>query len=171
MILPFQNKTPQIGQEVFLAPGCQLIGDVTLENQVSIWFNSVIRGDLAPIYIGARSNIQDLSMIHVNKDQPVYIEEDVTVGHSVTLHGCTIRKGSLIGMGAVILNGSEVGEESIVAAGSLITERKVFPPRVMIMGSPAKVVRELTPKDLEMIRGTAGRYVQKALEYLLILPE
>lgn len=166
MIFPFQDKSPKIGQDVFLAEGCKVIGDVTLEDQASVWFNSIIRGDLAPIYIGARTNIQDLSMIHVNRNEPVHIEEEVTIGHSVILHGCTIRKGTLIGMGAIIMNGSEIGEESIVAAGTLVPERKTFPPRVMLMGSPAKIVRELTEHDLEMIRGTAGRYVQKALEYL-----
>lgn len=166
MLLPFKDKEPKVGKNVYLAEGSQVIGDVTLGDEVSVWFNTILRGDLAPIVIGARCNIQDLSMIHVNRRQPVLLEEDVSIGHSATLHGCTIRKGTLVGMGAVILNDVEIGEESIVAAGSLVPERKNFPPRVLIMGSPAKVVRELNDKDLQMIRGTAGRYVQKAKEYL-----
>ncbi|MHB1653205.1 MAG: gamma carbonic anhydrase family protein [Desulfitobacteriaceae bacterium] len=166
MLLTIQSKEPKIGRDVFLAEGCKVIGDVTLADQASIWFNAVVRGDLAPISIGKCTNIQDLSMIHVNENQPVLIEEDVTVGHNVILHGCTIRRGSLIGMGTIILNGSEIGEETIVAAGSLIPERKTFPSRVLLMGSPAKVVRELTVEDLRMIRGATARYLQKAQDYL-----
>ncbi len=166
MLLPFKDREPKIGKNVFLAEGSQVIGDVTLGDDVSIWFNTILRGDLAPIIIGSRCNIQDLSLIHVNQNQPVVLEESVSIGHHVTLHGCTIHRGALIGMGAIILNGTDIGEESLVAAGSLVPERKTFPPRVLIMGSPAKVVRELNEKDLEMIRGTARRYVQKAREYL-----
>lgn len=166
MLLPLKDKVPQIGKNVYLAAGSQVIGDVTLGDEVSVWFNTILRGDLAPIVIGARCNIQDLSMVHVNQQQPVILETDVSVGHSVTLHGCTVHQGALIGIGAVLLNGAEIGAESIVAAGALVPERKIFPPRVLIMGSPAKVVRELTDRDLEMIRGTTRRYVQKAQEYL-----
>lgn len=166
MLLPFKDKVPQIGKNVYLAAGSQVIGDVTLEDDVSIWFNTILRGDLAPITIGARCNIQDLSLVHVNQHQPVILETDVSIGHSVTLHGCIIRQGALIGIGAILLNGAEIGAESIVAAGALVPERKIFPSRVLIMGSPAKVVRELTDRDLEMIRGISRRYVQKAREYL-----
>jgi len=166
MLYSFQQFKPKLGSGVFLAEGCKIIGDVTIGSQSSIWFNTVIRGDLAPIYIGDRSNIQDLSVIHVNKDQPVVIEEEVSVGHSVVLHGCTIRKGSLIGMGAIVLNGSEIGEETLVAAGSLIPENKSFPPRVLLMGSPAKIIRELTYEDLSKMRRTVANYVIKAEEYI-----
>lgn len=166
MLLPFKDKEPHIGKNVYLAEGSQVIGDVTLGDDVSVWFNTILRGDLAPIVIGARCNIQDLSMIHVNQNQPVTLEENVSIGHSVTLHGCTIRRGTLVGMGAIILNDAEIGEESIVAAGALVTEHKTFPSRVLIMGSPAKVVRELSESDLQMIRSTANRYAQKAREYL-----
>lgn len=166
MLYPFQDKQPQVGRDVFLAEGAKVIGDVTLADQASIWFNTIIRGDLAPIRIGRRTNVQDMCMIHVNRGKPVLIEDDVTVGHSVTLHGCTIHRGCLVGIGSIILNGAEIAEETIVAAGSLVPERKTYPPRVLLMGSPAKIVRELTEEDLLMIRGTSGRYLQKALEYI-----
>lgn len=166
MILPYRDKTPQIAQNVYLAEGTQIIGDVTIGELSSVWFNSVLRGDLAPITIGKRTNIQDLSVIHVNPDQPTFIEDDVSIGHSCVIHGCTIRRGCLIGMGTIILNDSEIGEYSLVGAGSLIPERKVFPPRSLILGSPARVVRELTAEEVESIKGTTQRYMQRAQEYL-----
>lgn len=165
MIYSFKDKTPKISKNTFLADGVKIIGDVELGEETSIWYNTVIRGDMAPIKIGKRTNIQDMSMIHVNRNQPTIIEDDVTVGHSVILHGCTIKRSSLIGMGSIILNGAVIEEESMVAAGSLVTENKVFPPRVLIMGSPAKVVRELTEDEVLSLKDTARRYVEKASEH------
>jgi carbonic anhydrase/acetyltransferase-like protein (isoleucine patch superfamily) len=165
MLYRFKDKTPVIGQNVYIAEGARIIGEVQLEEESSIWYNTVIRADMASIKIGKRTNIQDLSTIHVNRGQPVVIEDEVTVGHSVILHGCTIKKGSLIGMGSIILNGSVIEEETLVAAGSLIPEYKTFPPRVLLMGSPAKVIRELTEKEILSLRDTAGRYVEKANEH------
>jgi gamma-carbonic anhydrase len=165
MLYSFKDKIPAVGKNVYLAEGTQIIGDVQIEEESSVWYNSVIRGDLASIKIGKRSNIQDMTVIHVNLDQPVVIEDEVSIGHSVILHGCTIKKRSMIGMGTIILNNSTIGEETLVAAGSLITENKAFPPRVLIMGSPAKVIRELTEKEILSLRATANRYVEKAYEH------
>lgn len=165
MIYSFKGKIPKLGKNVFLAEGTQIIGEVEIDEESSIWYNSVLRGDLASIRIGKRSNIQDMTVIHVNQGQPVIIEDEVSVGHSVILHGCTIKRGSLIGMGAIILNGAVIGEETLVAAGSLVTENKTFPPRVLLMGSPAKIVRELTDQEILSHRATAGRYVEKAYEH------
>ncbi|HHV63689.1 MAG TPA: gamma carbonic anhydrase family protein [Peptococcaceae bacterium] len=166
MLIPYQGHTPLIGENVYIAEGAQLIGKVQVGDLSSIWFNCVLRGDLSSITIGKRTNIQDLTLIHVNSGQPVIIEDDVSVGHSCVLHGCKIGKGSLIGMGAIILNDSVIGENCLVAAGSLIPERKVFPPNTLIMGSPAKVVRELTPEEIANIHQTSQRYMERAQEYL-----
>jgi gamma-carbonic anhydrase len=165
MLYSFKGKMPQLQKNVFIAEGARVIGEVELGEEASVWYNTVIRGDLASIKIGKRTNIQDMSVIHVNQGQPVVIEDEVTIGHSVILHGCTIKKSSLIGMGSIILNGSVIQEETLVAAGSLITENKTFPPRVLIMGSPAKVIRELTEQELLSLRTTPGRYVEKAYEH------
>lgn len=166
MILPYQNKKPQVGEQVYIAEGSQIIGDITIGDYSSIWFNCVLRGDIDSIIIGKRTNIQDLSVIHANPGQPTIIEDDVSIGHSCVLHGCLIRQGSLIGMGTIILNGSEIGEYSIVGAGSLIPERKKYPPNSLILGSPAKVVRELSSEEITSLKDIADRYMERAQEYL-----
>ncbi len=150
---------------VWIAQGAVVVGDVHLAEDVSVWFNAVIRGDTETLQIGARTNIQDLSMIHADPGFPVVIGEDVTVGHRVIIHGAKIGRMSLIGMGAILLNGVEVGEESVVGAGALLTQGKFFPPRSLILGSPAKVVRQVTDEDLMMIRAGAEHYVEKARQY------
>lgn len=155
-------EAPQIARSVFLADGCKVIGDVTIGEQSSVWYNSVIRGDLAKISIGKNTNIQDLVVIHVNKNQPVIIDDYVTIGHSAILHGCSIGRGSLVGMGAIILDGAIVNEETSIAAGTLVPGNKSFPPRVMLMGVPARVVRELTEEEISSMFHTAERYVGKA---------
>lgn len=165
MIFKFNEQTPNLGNPIFLAEGSQVIGNVHIGDESSVWYNTVIRGDLAPITIGKKCNIQDLSMIHVDEGQPVSLEDEVTIGHSVILHGCTVKRASLIGMGSIIMNGAVIEEESMVAAGSLITENKTFPPRVLIMGSPAKVIRELTPEEITSLHQAARRYAQKAAEH------
>ncbi|ADY56971.1 transferase hexapeptide repeat containing protein [Syntrophobotulus glycolicus DSM 8271] len=165
MIIPYQDKVPSLGENVFIADGAKVVGNVTIGDYSSVWFNSVIRGDVDSVTIGRRVNIQDMTVIHENGGQPTLIEDDVTIGHSSILHGCTIRKGCLIGMGALILNDAEIGEYSMVAAGALVTERKVFPPRSLIMGSPAKVVRELSAQEIESIQESALRYMEKGQEY------
>lgn len=158
------SKAPQIAKSVFVAEGCKLIGDVTIDEQSSVWYNSVIRGDLAKISIGKKTNIQDSVVIHVNENQPVIIEDYVTVGHSAILHGCVIGRGSLVGMGAIILDGAIINEETSIAAGTLVPGNKSYPPRVMLMGVPAKVVRELTEAEISSMFETAERYVVKAKE-------
>lgn len=166
MLHTLNGKSPKMSSDVFVAEGAQVIGDVTIGRSSSVWFNAVIRGDLAPVIIGERCNIQDLAMIHVNIGQPTILEDDVSIGHSAILHGCRICRASLIGMGAIILNNSVIGEESLVAAGALIPENKTFPPRVLIIGSPAKVARELTEAEIQSIREASARYSDKAQEYL-----
>lgn len=165
MLLSYQGKTPNVHNSAFIAEGVKIIGDVSIGEDCSIWFNSVIRGDLAPIMIGNRSNIQDGCIGHVNANQPLILSEDVSVGHSAIIHGCTIGKGTLIGMGAIVLNGADIGEYALVGAGSIVTENKKIPPYTLVMGSPAKVVRELTEQDLERMKITTDNYVVKAKEY------
>ncbi|RUM68036.1 MAG: gamma carbonic anhydrase family protein [Sulfurospirillum sp.] len=174
MIYPYKDTTPVIGKNCFIAQSADVIGEVTMGDECSVWFGCVVRGDVHYIRIGNRVNIQDLSMIHVthwkNPDKsdgnPTIIEDDVTIGHRVMLHGCTIKKASLIGMSATILDGAIIGEESIVGAGSLVTKNKVFPPRSLIMGSPAKVVRELHEEEIAELYNSAKRYVQFKNTYL-----
>lgn len=174
MIYDYKNLTPQIGKNCFIAPSADIIGEVTMGEDCSIWFGCVVRGDVHYIQIGNRVNIQDLSMVHVthwkNPDRsdgnPTIIEDDVTIGHRVMLHGCTIKKASLIGMSATILDGAVIGEESIVGAGSLVTKNKIFPPRSLIMGSPAKVVRALNDEEVAELYASARRYVTFKNEYL-----
>lgn len=165
MIIQHQGNTPIIGENVFIAEGAKVIGRISIGAYSSIWFNCVLRGDIDSITIGKRSNIQDLSVIHVNPGQPTIIEDDVSIGHSCVLHGCKICKGSLIGMGTIILNNAEIGENCLVGAGSLVPERKIFPPNSLIMGSPAKVVRELTAEEIKSLHSLAERYVEKGQEY------
>jgi len=167
MLYGFKNLLPKVDPTVFVADGVRLIGDVTVGAEASIWFNAVLRGDLAPIVIGAGSNIQDGTVGHVNSGQPLLVGEGVSVGHNAIIHGCTIGNGTLIGMGAIVLNGAEIGEYALIGAGSLITENKKIPPYTLSMGSPAKVVRELRPEDLERMRRTAESYVVKGREYRL----
>ncbi|UWG98244.1 gamma carbonic anhydrase family protein [Dehalobacter sp. DCM] len=166
MIFDYLGKSPVLGKDVYLAEGAKVIGDVTIGSQSSIWFNSVLRGDIAPIMIGKNVNIQDLSMIHVNTNLPTLIEDNVSVGHGCILHSCTIHSGSLIGMGTIILNESEIGMNCLVAAGSLIPERKKYPPHTLIMGSPAKVVRELTPEEIAANQRLCESYIRRSWEYL-----
>jgi carbonic anhydrase/acetyltransferase-like protein (isoleucine patch superfamily) len=156
---------PVIHSSVFIASGAHVIGNVTIGEHSSVWYNSVLRGDLAPIRIGSRVNIQDGCVGHVNTNQPLVVENDVSVGHGAIIHGSTIGKGTLIGMGAIVLNGATIGEYALVGAGSLITENKVIPPYTLVLGSPAKVVRELTEADLERMKRTTDSYVTKGQEY------
>lgn len=165
MIHPYQGKLPRIDPTVFVAEGAHIIGDVTIGRDASVWFNAVLRGDLAPIVIGSGTNVQDGTVGHVNANQPLILEDDVSVGHNAIVHGCTVGRGTLIGMGAIVLNGARIGEYALIGAGSLVTENKIIPPYTLSLGSPAKVIRELTEADLERIRITTQSYVAKGREY------
>ena len=174
MLLNFQSWTPQLDKNAWVAEGSSVIGRVKMGEDSAVWFGCVVRGDVHHITIGKRSNIQDLSMIHVTHHKkpdesdgnPTVIGDDVTVGHRVMLHGCTIEDACLIGMSATILDGAVIGKESIVGASSLVTKNKVFPPRSLIMGSPAKVIRTLTDKEVEELYASASRYVSFKNQYL-----
>ncbi len=173
MIHKFKNTTPNIGTNTWVAPSADVVGDVKCGEDCSIWFGCVVRGDVHYITIGDRTNIQDLSMIHVthykksdkSDGNPTIIGNDVTVGHRVMLHGCTIEDACLIGMSATILDGAVIGKESIVGAGALVTKNKVFPPRSLIMGTPAKLVRELTDEEVKELYASASRYVEFKKDY------
>jgi len=164
---------PKLGQNTWVAPSADVVGDVICGKECSIWFGCVVRGDVHYIQIGDRVNIQDLSMIHVthykkedrSDGNPTIIGDDVTIGHRVMLHGCTIESACLIGMSATILDGAVIGKESIVGAGALVTKNKVFPPRSLIMGSPAKLVRELNDEEVAELYASASRYVAFKSEY------
>ncbi|MDY0117060.1 MAG: gamma carbonic anhydrase family protein [Sulfurimonadaceae bacterium] len=168
MIYPYKNMLPKIGNKTWIAPSADVIGDVTCGEECSIWFGTVVRGDVHYIKIGDRVSIQDLSMVHVthykkadkSDGHPTIIGNDVTIGHRVMLHGCTIEDACLIGMSATILDGAVIGKESIVGADALVTKNKIFPPRSLIMGSPAKVVRALTDEEVAELYASASRYVK-----------
>ena len=154
------RKVQLIGSGHYVAPNATIIGDVVLESESSIWFNVVIRGDNDTITIGARSNIQDGSVLHTDAGVPLTLGPSVSVGHLVMLHGCTIGDGSLIGIKAVILNGARIGRDCLIGANTLIAEGKEIPPRSMVLGSPGKIIRQLSDEDVKRFGGAAGRYVK-----------
>ncbi len=175
MILRYKNDFPKIHKSAWIAPSADIIGDVEIGEDSSVWFGCVIRGDVHYIKIGKRTSIQDLTMIHVTHYEkekklgdghPTIIGDDVTIAHKVMLHGCIIGNACLIGMSATILDGAEIGDESIVGAGALVTGGKKFPPRSLILGSPAKVVRSLTDREVEKIYENARNYVNYKNEYI-----
>ncbi|WP_338551700.1 gamma carbonic anhydrase family protein [Paenibacillus sp. KS-LC4] len=165
MLLPYLGVRPTIHSSVYIGEGAKLIGDVTIGCNSTVWFNAVLRGDLAKIHIGESCNIQDGVVGHVNLNQPLILEDEVSIGHAAIIHGCTIGKGTLIGMGAIVLNGAQLGEYALVGAGSIVTENKKIPPYTLSLGSPAKVVRELTEDDLLRMKRTMESYVKKGEEY------
>jgi carbonic anhydrase/acetyltransferase-like protein (isoleucine patch superfamily) len=166
MLRPFHSIHPAIDPSAFVDKSAQVIGDVHLGPESSVWMNVVIRGDVNRIRIGARTNIQDLTMVHVMREtHPTVIGDNVTVGHSAVVHGCTIENRCLIGMGAILLNGCRIGEGTIVAAGALVPEGMVVPPGSMVMGVPAKVRRTLTPDEDASIIWYANNYVGYRLEF------
>ncbi len=165
MIRAWKDVCPQIGARAWVDVSAQVIGDVRLGEDASVWMNSVVRGDVNWIRIGARSNVQDNSVLHVTAEHPTTLADDVTVGHSVNLHGCTVESLCLIGIGAIVLNGAVVGEESIVAAGALVPEGMKVPPRSLVMGVPARVRRPLTGEEREGLGRYARNYVRYKDEY------
>lgn len=157
-------KAPAIPTSAYLAPGAQIVGDVTLGERCSVWYNAVLRGDCAPIVVGAETNLQDAAVIHCSTGAPAVIGSGVTVGHGAILHSCTIGDCSLIGMGAIVLDGATVGRECLVGAGALVTPRTVIPDGTLAVGSPARVKRSLTPEERAHLRENAEEYLQLAFE-------
>lgn len=173
MIRSFQGMQPKIDSSAFIAETAVVIGDVAIGAESSIWYNVVARGDVNFIRIGDRSNIQDLSMLHVTHKKhaedpgaPLIIGDDVTVGHSVTLHGCTIENGAFIGMQAMVMDKAVVGEGALVGARALVTEGTVIPPHTLWVGAPARYKRDLTPDEIAWLQRSAGNYVRYSREYL-----
>ena len=163
----FAGKTPQLGRGVFLAETSSVIGDVVIGDESSIWYSTVVRGDVMPIRIGARTSIQDNTVIHVTSDfSGTIIGSDCTVGHSAIIHACTVEDSCLIGMGSILLDGAVVGRGSLVGAGALVTPGTRIPPNSLVIGSPAKVKRELNDKEREQISYGASHYVELARRYL-----
>jgi carbonic anhydrase/acetyltransferase-like protein (isoleucine patch superfamily) len=159
------DDEPRLHATAWVADNATVIGRVTLGEGASVWYGAVLRGDNDTITLGARSNIQDGSVAHTDSGMPLTIGDDVTVGHQVMLHGCTVGSGSLVGIQSVILNGAKIGRHSIVGAGALVTEGKEFPDGVLIVGRPAKVVRELTPEQIERLKWSAAHYVENAVRH------
>jgi carbonic anhydrase/acetyltransferase-like protein (isoleucine patch superfamily) len=164
-IYELDGVCPQVAESAWVADSAEVMGDVVLGESVGIWFGVVIRGDTDAIRVGARSNIQDLSVLHADVGMPLTIGEGVTVGHKAMLHGCYIGDDSLIGIGAVVLNGAKIGKSCLVGAGALVTEGKEFPDGSLIIGSPAKVVRQLTPEQIKDLRHSAESYVANAQRF------
>lgn len=166
MIYDLGEQTPDIAEGVFVAPDANVIGDVCLMPESSVWFGATVRGDIERITVGRGSNVQDGSVIHTDPDNPCTLGDYVTVGHMAMLHGCRVGDGSLVGIGATLLNGSRIGNNCIVGAHTLITEGKEFPDGVLIVGTPGKVMRELNDDDFARMRANADRYVRRAQRYL-----
>lgn len=164
-IYELDGVAPRMADSAWVADNAQVMGDVALGEGASVWFGATVRGDTETITIGEGSNVQDGSVLHADHGFPLTIGARVTVGHQVMLHGCTIGDESLIGIGAVVLNGARIGRHCLVGAGTLVTEGKVFPDGSMILGRPAKVVRELTPEQIEGLRMSAAHYIENARRY------
>jgi len=164
-IYELDGVATQLAATSWIADSAEVMGSVTLEDDASVWFGAVVRGDTAHITIGAGSNVQDASVLHADEGLPLTIGRHVTVGHKVMLHGCTIGDESLIGIGAVVLNGAKIGENCLVGAGALVTEGKEFPDGSMIIGSPARAVRTLTPEQIEGLRWSARHYIENARRF------
>lgn len=165
MILPYKRTYPVIHPTAFVAPGADLIGRVRLAKDASVWFGCVLRGDVNRIEIGEATNIQDGSILHVDDRSPCLIADHVHVGHHVNLHGCVVERGALIGIGAIVLSGARIGAGAIVGAGSVVLEGTKIPPRVLVVGAPARVVRRVTARDLMYTRRWVKKYVELATIY------
>lgn len=164
-IYELESQVPQVAPSAWVADSAQVIGNVVLEGDASVWFGTVVRGDTETIRIGRGTNIQDASVLHADVGKPLTIGDNVTVGHQVMLHGCTIGDETLIGIGAIVLNGAKIGKHCLVGAGSLVTEGKEFPDGSMIIGSPAKVVRQLSPEQIEGLKLSAQHYIDNAKRF------
>jgi carbonic anhydrase/acetyltransferase-like protein (isoleucine patch superfamily) len=162
MVHRIGNKEPKVAEALFIAWNAEVAGDVTLAPETSVWFSATLRGDIEPITLGRGSNVQDGAVLHTDFGLPCVVGERVTIGHQAILHGCRVEDDCLIGMGAVVLSGAVIGKESVVGAGALVTEGKTFPPRSLILGSPAKAVRTLDDEAIEKVRRNGEVYVELA---------
>lgn len=165
MIIPYMNNMPKVDPTVFLAKGAVVTGDVLIGEYTSVWYNAVIRGDVAPTIIGRRISIQDNSTLHQSPGVPLIIEDDVTIGHNAVLHSCHIKQGALIGMGAIIMDRAVIGENAMIGAGSLVPPGKEIPAGTLAVGSPARVVRELNEQDYAELHRIRQSYVEKGQYY------
>ncbi|MUV37551.1 putative transferase YtoA [Lentibacillus sp. JNUCC-1] len=165
MLYQYKDHKPIVDETAYIADGARVIGEVEIGARSSIWFNVVIRGDEGPISIGENCNIQENTVCHLYEKFPLILEDNVSVGHSAIIHGCTLREGVLVGMGATVLDGAEIGAYSIIGANTLVPSGKKIPPRSLVLGSPGKVVRKLTDQDMAMIQKTIETYTQKAQDY------
>ena len=159
MIHKIKDKTPNIDPTAFIAWNAEVAGGVVIGKNVSVWFSATIRADIAEISIGDNSNIQDNAVIHIENNIPCIVEDNVTVGHNAILHSCTIKEGSTVGMGAIVLNNAVIGKNCMVGAGALVTQGKIFPDNSLILGSPAKFIREMTTEEIEAMKKNTAQYV------------
>jgi carbonic anhydrase/acetyltransferase-like protein (isoleucine patch superfamily) len=165
-IHPYGERRPRIDPTAFVAPGAQVVGEVELGPGASVWFNAVLRGDSSHVRIGANTNVQDGAVLHTDQGSPCLVGDECTIGHHAVVHGCTVGNGCLIGMGAIVLSGATIGDESLVAAGALIPEGRTYPARSLLVGSPARRLRELTDDDVErLIRPGVRHYLEFARQY------
>ncbi len=170
MLYSLGNLSPELrGDQHFIAPSASVIGAVILEDNVSVWFNAVIRGDVEPIRIGANSNVQDGAVLHTDPGAPLNVGKDVTVGHKAMLHGCSIGDGSLIGINSVILNHAVIGRNCLIGANALVTEGKVIPDNSLVVGSPGKVLRTLNDQEIAAMHANSSRYVENLRRYSTML--
>ena len=165
MIFPYRGKHPTIHPSAFIAPGADVIGRVRIAKDASVWFGCVLRGDVNRIEIGEATNIQDGSILHVDDRSPCVIADHVHVGHHANLHGCVVERGAMIGIGAIVLSGARVGQGAIVGAGSVVLEGTRVPPRTLVVGAPARVVRRVTARDLAYVKRWVAKYVKLAKAY------
>ena len=165
MIIEYNKKTPDVSRAAFIAENATIIGDVVLEEGVSIWFGAVLRGDSGPIRVGRNSNIQDNCVVHCDHGGKTQIGEHVLIGHNAIIHGCTIEDGCMIGMGSIIMNNAWIGANSLVGAGALVTERKTFPQQSLILGNPAKALRSVTKEQMRMMEEGVKEYLRFAQNY------
>ncbi|KAL7711884.1 Gamma carbonic anhydrase family protein [Entamoeba marina] len=164
-LIPFKGKSPKIAENVFITPGVFVIGDVEVHNNASLWFNAVLRGDLAPIVVGEGSNVQDCTVVHTSTGKPTIIGKNVTVGHSAILHACEIGDGSMVGMGSTILDDAKIGKNCLVGANALVTSRTIVPDGMLVIGSPAKAVRPLKEGELAYLKENIEEYNELVAGY------
>ncbi len=165
MIMDFEGVTPRINKKTYISESVEIIGKVNVEENVNIWFGTRLRGDMNNIIIGENTNIQENSVVHVDINSPCIIGKNVTIGHGTIIHGCSISDNVLVGMGSIILNNAKIGKNTIIGAGSLVTQGKEFPEGVLILGNPAKVIRQLTEAEIESIQRSADNYVSLSKKY------